>query len=89
MRHPGLSYPNDVPLADARGAFAAADLALVQDEERAFACRIAKPDVAHQLLASLYVPDLAPERMEAGRKVVRRWVGSDVTTPIRRLVAVA
>ena len=89
LRHAGLSYPNERPLADARTVFAAAGLALAEDEERGFACRIADADVADQLLASLYLPAVDADRMEAGRRVVRRWIGRDVTTPIRRLVAVA
>lgn len=87
LRHPGLSYPNDRRLADARTAFRTAGLTLNEDEERAFVCRIANPNVADQLLASLYLPGVGPERIEAGQRVVRRWVGTDVTTPIRRLVA--
>lgn len=89
LRHPGLSYPNDRALADAPTAFRSAGLTLLHDDQRAFACGVADEEVADQLLASLYLPDVAPARMEAGRTVVRRWTGTDVTTPIRRLVAVA
>jgi len=88
LRHPGLSYPNDRPLADAQVPFQSAGLTLIEDQERAFACRIGDSDVAEQLLASLYLPDVADERMAAGRRVMRRWIGTDLTTPIRRLVAV-
>ena len=89
LRHAGLKYPNDKPLGHARAVFRAAGLTLVQDDERGFACRIADEDVADRLLASLYLPKVATERMDAARSVVRRWSGTDVTTPIRRLVAVA
>lgn len=87
LRHPGLSYPNDGPLADAATAFQVAGLTLAEDEQRAFACRIADSDVADQLLASLYLPDVADERMEAGRRVVRTWTGTNLATPIRRFIA--
>lgn len=89
LRHPGLSYPNDHALAHARTAFRSAGLTLVQDDERPFKTRIASQDVADRFLASLYLPDVAPARMDAGRGVTRRWVGTRLTTPIRRLVAVA
>lgn len=89
LRHAGLSYPNDRALADAPAAFLSAGLTLVEDDQRRFACRIAEPRVADQLLASLYLPDVAPDRMAAGRTVVRRWTGTELATPIRRLVAVA
>jgi SAM-dependent methyltransferase len=89
LRHPGLSYPNDKVLADAAGALTAAGLTLLDDQARAFACGIADDNIAEQLLASLYLPDVAPHRMGAGRRVVHRWVGSTITTPIRRLTATA
>lgn len=87
LRHPGLSYPNDRSLADADTAFRAAGLTLHTDEERAFMCDVPDEDVGDQLLASLYLPDVAPDRFAAGRKVVRRWVGTEIATPIRLLVA--
>lgn len=87
LRHPGLHYPNDRALAAAPVAFAAAGLTVTSDDQRAFVCDIADSDVAEQLLASLYLPDVPAERMTAGRRVVHRWVGSTITTPIRRLVA--
>jgi SAM-dependent methyltransferase len=87
LRHPGLSYPSSRSLADAAAAFESAGLTLQEDDERAFACRIADSDVADQLLASLYLPDVAEDRMRSGRKVVRKWIGTDLTTPMRRFVA--
>lgn len=87
LRHPGLSYPNDRALASAQTAFQAAGLTVVGDEQRAFGCRIGDDEVADQLLASLYLPDVAERRLVAGRAVVRRWIGTELTTPIRRLVA--
>jgi SAM-dependent methyltransferase len=87
LRHRGLRYPNDDELAHAPAAFAAAGMTLEQDEARAFRCELADVHVAEQLLASLYLPDVSPERMAAGKRVVHRWVGSTLTTPIRRLVA--
>lgn len=86
LRHPGLSYPNDALLRDARGEFASAGLVLRDDVEGAFVCDLVNAALAEQLLASLYLPDVNPSRMEAGRQVVRRWAGSSITTPIRLLV---
>lgn len=87
LRHRGLHYPNDAVLADAPAAFAAAGLTLESDEAGAFSCSLVDERVADQLLASLYLPDVAPERIHAGRRVVRRWTGTRLTTPVRRLVA--
>lgn len=87
LRHAGLSYPNDAALRRASEGLAAAGLRLDEDEQVGFGCDIADEHIADQLLASLYLPDAAPKRMTAGRRVVARWVGSTVTTPVRRLVA--
>lgn len=89
LRHPGLRYPNDELLSAPADVFAAAGLLLVDDTARVFLCDLASDDIADQLLASLYLPDVAAERMDAGRWVVRRWVGSSVATPIRKLTATA
>ena len=85
LRHPGLTYPND-DLLDAP-AFTAAGLTLTGDEQRGFRCDLATPERAEQLLASLYLPGVTPERLAAGSRVVRRWAGTSITTPIRRFVA--
>ena len=87
LRHPGLRYPNDDALLDPHRLFAAVGLRLDHDEQRAFACELADTHRARQLLASLYLPDVADGRLEHGRAVVDRWVGSSITTPVRLLVA--
>lgn len=87
LRHLGLAYPNDEELSDAAGAFGRAGLDLQDVAERGFCCRIASPQVADRVLASLYLPEVPPERLAAGRRVVTRWTGSDITMPIRRFVA--
>ena len=87
LRHPVWSYPNDRALAHAPVAFRSEGLSLIEDEQHGFSCNVANVGVADQLLASLYLPDVAPQRMEAGRAVARRWVGTEIAVPIRRLVA--
>ena len=87
LRNQGLTYPNDQALAVPGPVFAAASMTLRSDEARTFRFEVSTQHDADQLLASLYLPDVQPDRMDAGRRVVRRWVGSHVTTPIRRLVA--
>lgn len=87
LRHPGLHYPNDEQLSDAERVLAAVGLRLHTDERAAFTCELPTPAIADDLLASLYLPDVAPGRMDAGQRVVRRWVGSSITAPLRRLVA--
>lgn len=88
LRHRGLAYPNDQQLADAASAFAAAGLHLSSDESRAFGCDLATSAVADRLLDSLYLPGVDLNRMAAGRRVARRWVGTTIGVPIRRMVAI-
>lgn len=87
LRHPSLIYPNGRALSDVRGLIASAGLTLVSDDARAFACDVSTGHLADQLFRSLYLPDVEPRRMDAGRQVVRGWAGSTITTPIRRVVA--
>jgi len=87
LRHAGLSYPNGAALRRPSERFAAAGLRLDDDQQVGFVCDIADERIAEQLLASLYLPEVTPERLAAGRRVVMRWVGSTLTTPLRRLVA--
>ena len=37
---------------------------------------------------SLYLPDVSPERLAAGERLARGWVGKELGLPLRRLVAV-
>ncbi len=87
LHHRGLAYPNDQALADAGSVYAVAGLTLVSDEARPCACDLRTGDVADRLLDSLYLPDVDPARLGAGRQVVRRWVGTTIAIPIRRMVA--
>lgn len=63
-------------------AFNAAVLRLLSDEARGFSLDVRTEHIAEQLLALLYLPGVDTGRMAAGRRVVRRWVGSRVTTPV-------
>lgn len=87
LRHAGLRYPNDPALRAPAGLLAAAGLTLESDDVLAFACRIDSPAVADDLLASLYLPQVGPRRLRAGRRVVRSWAGTSITVPVRRLLA--
>ena len=87
LRHRGLAYPSDRELRRAGQPLAEAGLALVDDQRRSFTCQLRDDDVAAQLLASLYLPDVHPDRLAHGTRVVHRWAGSGITTPVRRIIA--
>lgn len=82
LRHK-VAYPNDTALAAFTGT---PELVLISDEARAFTVDVSTRPRADLLLDALYLPGVSAERVEAGRKVVARWVGHHVAVPIRRLV---
>lgn len=59
LRHPGLRYPNDDQLAQSELAFSTAGLRLLRDEQQGFVCVVVDRNVARQLLASLYLPNVS------------------------------
>ncbi|MEO6204037.1 MAG: class I SAM-dependent methyltransferase [Mycobacteriales bacterium] len=81
-----LSYPNDDQLDGFAGT---PDLRVVSDESRAFVVSVDTDARADLLLEALYLPGVSEERLAAGRRVVRTWVGKQVAVPIRRLVLVS
>lgn len=81
-----MSYPND----DLLDGFAGTpDLQVVNDESRAFVVSVDTDARADLLLEALYLPGVSEERVAAGRRVVRTWLGKQVVVPIRRLVLVS
>jgi SAM-dependent methyltransferase len=88
LRRRRLAYPNDVPLRDPRALLLRAGLQLVSDERCRFVCPITDSSVAVACVRSLYLPGEEPERIAAAERVARRWVGSELGLPLRRIVAV-
>ena len=86
LRQAGLSYQNDDALASPADGLAAAGLTLLSDEAQAFGVDVASEAVADLLLDGLYLPEVAPRRVEAARHVARGWVGQRTSVPVRRLL---
>ncbi len=82
LRHK-VSYPNDEALAAFPGT---PELVVLSDESRAFMVDVSTRARAELLLEALYLPGVSAERVDAGRKVVAKWVDQQVAVPIRRLV---
>lgn len=82
-----LRYPNDRDLADPGVALAAAGLSPVLEEHRRFECHVADADTAARYVASLYLPDAEPERVDQAMAVARGWVGHSIGVPLQLLVA--
>jgi SAM-dependent methyltransferase len=80
FRHPGV-------LADPRSLLATAGLTVVSANRRRFAYPLTEPSDADLWLRSLYLPGLHRRRLDAARRIARRWTGSSIGIPLLRLVA--
>ncbi len=58
------------------------------DDVRPSSCQLRNRLVSDQLLASLYPPDVGPERIPGARYIVQDWMVRQLATPTRRLVGV-
>jgi len=83
-----IRYPNDGDLRPGpmRAATAGTELAVMLDERRAFHLPLTTEADADDLLTSLYLPDVDPERLDAGRRVLEGSIGGALTVPLRRVV---
>lgn len=84
-----FSTPNDRVLGHPRAVVEAAGLTLLSDDARRFRYRIDSRAAAETFVSSLYLRDVSPARVDAANKLVRRWVGTTLGVPIRRLVCIA
>jgi SAM-dependent methyltransferase len=73
---------------DPRPLLAAAGVRVVSDECRRFVLPLPSPADSRLLVRSLYLPGLDPRRRRAAQRVTRRWAGSSIGIPLRRLVAI-
>lgn len=83
-----LRYPNDHILRPTplRQAAATVGLNVAHDEHLAFTLPLDTGAQADELLSSLYLPDVAPRRLAAGRRVLDGRIGGALTVPLRRIV---
>lgn len=82
-----LPFRHHRVLDDPRSLLAAAEFRVVSDQRRRFVHPLTGPDDALRLVHSLYLPGLDSRRLRAARHVTRRWTGSGIGIPLRRLVA--
>ncbi len=89
LRRPRLPFPGVDVLQHPEAVLGAAGLRITSDERRRFAFPIDDPGAAELFVRSLYLPDAGAGRTAAAMAVARRWIGSELGLPLRRLVAVA
>lgn len=82
-----LPFRHERLLGDPRPPITAAGLTLVSADRRRFSYPLTEPADGLRWLRSLYLPGLDARRWRAAQRVVRRWTGSSIGLPLRRLVA--
>lgn len=86
LRLPGLGYPNDQTLSRLPETFSTFGLQVTSEERRRFAVQFDNVEDADRFVRSLYLPDVPVERVERAVAVARRWAGSSIGVPLRRVV---
>lgn len=86
LRRTGFSYPRPDVLDRPARFLTRAGFAVAADEVRTFRYPIIDARSAETLVDSLYLPTTAHTRVGAARRLTRRWVGSDIGIPLRRVV---
>ena len=83
-----LGYPNDRALRSAPLGLATSGVGLrvTHDERLGFSLPLDTRADADELLASLYLPEVDPLRLAAGRRVLEGTIGGELTVPLRRVV---
>lgn len=85
LRVARLQYPNARPMHRLAATSQRHGLQMVADERLRFTFHIPNAEVADRFVDSLYLPNTAPRRVTAARRVVRNWVGGEIGIPLRRV----
>lgn len=87
LRRRRLPFRHPRVLDDPAHLLSGAGLTVVSVDERRFVYPLSEPEDALRWVRSLYLPDLGRRRCRAAQRVTRRWIGSSIGIPLRRLVA--
>ena len=87
LRIVNVSYPNPAVVRDPGGVLRDARFVVKDDVRKRFSFRIADEAAADAFVDSLYLPDVPPPRRFAAKRVMRRWIGTDLGIPLRRVTA--
>jgi SAM-dependent methyltransferase len=85
LRRARLAYPNDAAMVRFDHLARASGLRVVDDRRRRFSFELATPGDAELFVRSLYLPGAPGVRLDAAGALARRWVGSDIGIPLRRI----
>jgi SAM-dependent methyltransferase len=85
LRQVRLRYPNDRLIGRLQTTATRHGLQIVTDDRRRFGYPFTTADAADCFVDSLYLPDTMTARTDDARLVARRWVGSSIGIPLRRV----
>lgn len=85
LRRVRLRYPNDRFIGRLEATATRHGLHIVTDDRRRFDYGFTTADAADCFVDSLYLPDTMTARTDDARLVARRWVGSSIGIPLRRV----
>ena len=85
LRRVRFRYPNDRSVGRLEATATRHGLHIVTDDRRRFGYRFTTSDAADRFVDSLYLPDTMTPRTDDARLVARRWLGSSIGIPLRRV----
>jgi SAM-dependent methyltransferase len=85
LRRARLRYPNDRLIGRLEATAPRHGLHIVTDDRRRFGYHFTTADAADCFVDSLYLPGTVTARTDDARLVARRWVGSSIGIPLRRV----
>lgn len=87
LRSSPARFPNPAAGRDLGRVLEARGYRVDRDERVRFSYPVIDEAAAGALVESFYLPDVSDRRREAARRTVRRWIGSDLGIPLRRVLA--
>lgn len=88
LRVARLGYPNDDALASPVSLLQSHGLNVLSDERRRFRLELSGQEDCDCFVQSFYLPGRSATRARAAVRVARRWQGSHIGIPLRRIVAI-
>ena len=88
LRVARLGYPNDDALSNTAALLQSHGLDVESDERRRFRLDLSGQEDCESLVQSFYLPGSSSTRARAAVRVARRWQGSHIGIPLRRIVAI-
>lgn len=87
LRITSFQYPNAEVVRDPALTLRRSGLTVIDDASKRFEFTMTDEATADLFVESLYLPHTPRRRVDAAQQVVRRWLGTELGVPLRRLIA--